>query len=73
MPKKKSTCIKKKTLYCKECQYTTKIKSYLKKHLWRAHSIGKGVMHKCPKCDYSTKEKRNLKLHMHHRHKTHEP
>ena len=50
----------------KDCPYSTKIKSHLKRHLWAVHDIGEGEMNKCTEkdCPYSTKIKSNLKPHL---------
>lgn len=49
-----------------KCDYTTKHKTSLKRHLWRRHSIGDGKLWSCGQdgCDYKCKQKGNLKQHL---------
>ena len=46
---------------CDQCDYKTKRKYGLKKHIESVHG---GVWHSCEQCDYKTKWKDNLKKHL---------
>ena len=50
----------------KDCNFETKKKSNLKRHLWEVHSVGHGDIHSCDQmdCNYETKSKGDLKRHL---------
>ena len=52
---------------CKECSYTTKSKSHLRRHAKSVH--GDAKPHKCDECPFATSHNRDLQVHIKETHR----